>query len=129
MTTAPNPPTQCNTMPRGEPTRAQLTKGLEYVAQKPAFLQNFGAPPPRQDDDDEPRYGRDGRELPSRPKEGAWAAGSGDEGEDSGDEWDKMYGGGDDGPQVVVLKEGRHLNAEEVARERRRGESWRHCCW
>jgi hypothetical protein len=30
-------------------------------------------------------------------------------------------GGGEEGPQVVVLKEGRHLTAEEVKRERRRG--------
>lgn len=30
-------------------------------------------------------------------------------------------GGGEEGPQVVVLKEGRHLTAEEIKRERRKG--------
>jgi hypothetical protein len=43
---------------------------------------------------------------------------------DSDDEWGDVYGGGgEDGPQVVVLKEGRHLSEAEVKRERRRGES------
>jgi len=38
------------------------------------------------------------------------------------DEWGEVYGGGgDDGPQVVVLKEGRHLSAQQVKQERRRG--------
>lgn len=119
-------------MPR-EPTRNQVSNGLQYVAQKPAFLQQFGFGGGRRDDsDDEDDEGqgsssRRGRDLPSRPKDGKWAGGSDDEGandEKDGrirDEWDEMYGG-DDGPQVVVLKEGRHLSADELARERRKGE-------
>ncbi len=90
--------------PRREPSRAQVSNGLTYVAQKPAFLANFGQPAGQR----EP--------IPTRPDEGEWAEDS-DE-----DDWDKKFGGGEDGPQVVVLKEGRHLNADEVARERRRGE-------
>ncbi|RSH81269.1 uncharacterized protein EHS24_008709 [Apiotrichum porosum] len=117
-------------MPR-EPTRNQVSNGLQYVAQKPAFLQQFGFGGGRRDDsDDEDDEGqgsssRRGRDLPSRPKDGKWAGGSDDEGandEKDGrirDEWDEMYGG-DDGPQVVVLKEGRHLSADELARERRK---------
>lgn len=103
---------------------------MTYVAQQPSFLKNFGKPasPPPTDRNGRgggsARSGADGgREaLPERPKEGRWAGGSDEEGEESDDEWGERFGGGgDDGPQVVVLKEGRHLSAEEVKRERRRG--------
>lgn len=100
-------------MPR-EPTRNQINQGLTYVAQKPAFLANFGKPPPSER---EP--------IPTRPDDGEWAAGSDEE----EDEWDARFGGGEDGPQVVVLKEGRHLSADEVARERRKGESPARATW
>lgn len=102
-------------------------KNLTYIPQKPAFLQNFGqpkrpSPPPGRSGSR--REGRD--DLPSRPTDGEWAGGSDDEhngkGEGSDDEWGETFGGGgDEGPQVVVLKEGRHLTAEDVKRERRRG--------
>ncbi|GFZ51365.1 hypothetical protein JCM24511_09126 [Saitozyma sp. JCM 24511] len=121
-------------------TRHQVSSGLTYVAQKPAFLQNFGqatatasASGPSDRGGRGGRGGdeasRDGREpLPERPREGRWASGSDDEERHGGraasgseDEWGEVYGGGgEDGPQVVVLKEGRHLSAEEVRRERRR---------
>lgn len=128
----PDPVPDALIMPRGrsEPTRAQYSHGLEYVAQKPTFLQNFGRPaasassssPGRGRGDG--REGRDGREpLPERPDEDEWAKGS--DGEDEEDEWDVRFGGGEDGPQVVVLKEGRHLSAAEVERERMIGE----CSW
>ena len=99
-------------------------KGLTYVAQKPAFLTNFGQPTPSTSSGGR-RGGGDGREpLPSRPDDGEWAGGSDNEGGGSDDEWGDVYGGGgDEGPQVVVLKEGRHLSADEVKRERRRGMS------
>lgn len=132
---------------KGNQTNQQISKGLTYVAQQPSFLRNFGkplSPPPK------PGRGgvvREGREaVPSRPKEGQWAregSGSGSESEDEfgrrrpkgkgreegedvepeeEDEWGEVYGGGgDDGPQVVVLKEGRHLSAHQVKQERRRG--------
>ena len=101
-------------------------KGLTYVAQKPAFLTNFGQPQPDPSSSSSRRGGGDGREpLPSRPRDGEWAGGSDEEKEKqlgSDDEWGDVYGGGgDEGPQVVVLKEGRHLSADEVKRERRRG--------
>lgn len=111
------------------PSKNDTAKGLTYIAQKPAFLANFGqpartSPPPGRDRGG--RNGEDGREaLPERPSEGKWAAGSDDEREEgSDDEWGERFGGGgDDGPQVIVLKEGRHLSGDEVKRERRRGRS------
>ena len=116
-------------MSRKGPSKNQYSQGLTYVANTPSFLRHFGqaqSPPASP--------GRSGREpLPSRPKEGKWAGGSDDEGghdkdrADDGedDEWGETFGGGgEEGPQVVVLKEGRHLTAEEVKRERRRGEQW-----
>lgn len=123
------------------PSKNEFSRGLSYVAQKPAFLQNFGQPqasPPAESSSSSSRTApnRPGREpLPTRPDSGEWAGGSDDEdagrkgrrnaGEDSDDEWGEVYGGGgEEGPQVVVLKEGRHLSAEEVKRERRRGVSF-----
>ncbi|TXT05961.1 hypothetical protein VHUM_03722 [Vanrija humicola] len=94
-------------------SRAQLNK-LEYVAQKPAFLANFGQPTKAEGR-------RDARDLPSRPKDGEWAGGS--DGESDEDEWEAQFGGGDDGPQIVVLKEGRHLSKAEVDAERKKGGS------
>ena len=118
-------------MPR-DPTRNQISNGLTYVANTPSFLQNFGKRPPTPPPADRFAQGsssRQGREpLPERPSDGKWARGSDDEGDGKGqesdDEWGEIYGGGgDDGPQVVVLKEGRHLTAEDVKRERRIGET------
>lgn len=99
------------------PSKNDYTKGLSYVAQTPSFLKNFGKPPAS------PEAGPSGGRaaLPERPSDGRWAGGSDDEDED--DEWGTRFGGGgDEGPQVVVLKEGRHLTAEQVKRERKRGE-------
>lgn len=96
------------------------SKGLSYVAATPSFLKNFGQPPPSRAGESSNSGGR--ADLPSRPEDGKWAGGS--DGEEEEDEWDAKYGGGgdDEGPQVVVLKEGRHMTAEEVKKERRRGE-------
>ena len=109
-------------MSRKGPTKNEYSQGLTYVANTPAFLKNFGKPR-------SPSPDRSGRApLPERPREGKWARGSDDEGgggeEEEDDEWGQTYGGGgrgEEGPQVVVLKEGRHLTAEDLKRERRRG--------
>lgn len=123
-------------MPR-DASRNQANN-LTYTKQVPKFLQNFGqpapsrSPPPEHHPNARGGQQREGREaVPERPKEGKWAGGSDDEREErrrrreaesDDDEWGDVYGGGgDDGPQVVVLKEGRHLTAEEVKRERKRG--------
>lgn len=113
-------------------TKGKRVNKLEYTAAVPSFLQNYGQPKP--DPDSPPRTSaHPGREpLPERPRDGRWAAGSDDEGDSKGkgredeleDEWDLKYGGGrgDDGPQVVVLKEGKHLTKEDLEAERRKGE-------
>jgi hypothetical protein len=103
------------------PSKNQISNGLTYVAQTPSFLRNFGKPasPPRT-----ARGEGRGDALPERPSEGKWARGSNDgDASEEEDEWEARFGGGgDEGPQVVVLREGRHLTEEQVKRERRRGE-------
>ncbi|EMD31277.1 hypothetical protein CERSUDRAFT_89133 [Gelatoporia subvermispora B] len=105
-----------------EPTRAQLSSRLAYNAQVPAFLQRMqakvaGGRPLDDDDDDE--YGNDdgevdefGRErvrakppVPERPESDAGSADEDDE---------------DERPQVVVLREGKHLSEREAENERRK---------
>lgn len=131
-------------MSRKGPTKNQYSQGLTYVAQTPSFLKNFGqpkspSPPPPPQSSSSAAVSRSGREpLPERPREGKWARGSDtgsdvdvdardtngkEEEKEEEDEWGETYGGDEDGPQVVVLKEGRHLTAEELKRERRRGRS------
>lgn len=70
--------------------------------------------------------------LPSRPTEGEWADPSGgssgkrkaENDDDDEDEWTRKYGGApghagdEDGPQIVVLNEGKHLTEEEVRQAR-----------
>ncbi|KAG8958164.1 hypothetical protein FRC03_009386 [Tulasnella sp. 419] len=87
-----------------EPTRNQYSRGLGYSAHTPAFLLRLqervgGSARP---DDLELDDGRP--PIPTRP-----------EGESSGDEEDP-----DEKPQVVVLKEGRHLSAREAENEKRK---------
>lgn len=97
--------------------------GLTYTpAKTPSFLKAFqaqlaGAPPPGSKD---PYSASDGRAaLPGR--EGRQTSEEREEQERlEGDEfgWGE---GGDDAPQVVVLKEGKHLTLEEMEDERRKG--------
>ena len=98
-----------------EPTRAQLSSRLTYQARVPAFLQRLqrGAGGGGEDDDDEFEYDGSGRppiprrpDIPERP----------DDDPGSADEDD-----GEEKPQVVVLKEGKHLTEREAENERRKG--------
>ncbi|OBZ72406.1 hypothetical protein A0H81_07545 [Grifola frondosa] len=98
-----------------EPTRHQLSSRLSYNANTPAFLLRLqqrvsggGG-----DDDDELEYDGSGRppiprrpSIPERP----------DDEPGSADEDDA-----DEKPQVVVLKEGKHLSEREAENERRKG--------
>lgn len=102
------------------PSKVQL-RGLAWneSAAKPAFLRNAlaalqGPKPARQD------LGADsGRPpIPERPEGQREAAGDDDEESDE-DEWD--MGRGEEAPAVVVLKEGKHIDREEVDRIRREG--------
>ncbi|CDO76987.1 hypothetical protein BN946_scf184298.g14 [Trametes cinnabarina] len=99
-----------------EPTRHQLSSRLAYQAKTPAFLlrlqQQHGGG--RRDyDDDEFEDDGSGRPpiprrpaIPERPDDDPGSAGEDDE---------------DEKPQVVVLKEGKHLTELEVENERRKG--------
>ncbi|KAL1735105.1 hypothetical protein EV714DRAFT_280714 [Schizophyllum commune] len=106
-----------------EPTRAQLSSRLAYNAQTPAFLRRFQNHVNGNVDSDEeegdpeweevgggrpaiPRRPKDDRPpIPTRPDEDP---GSADE------------EAGDEAPQIVVLREGKHLSAREVENEKRR---------
>lgn len=116
-----------------EPTKHQLSSRLSYQQHTPAFLRrlqkNYGGRTHGDDDDEEegedgPTYGDDEFEddgsgrppipvrpsIPERPKDNP---GSGDE------------DGDDEKPQVVVLREGKHLTEREVQNEKRKGASVR----
>ncbi|KAL4062882.1 hypothetical protein J3A83DRAFT_4301130 [Scleroderma citrinum] len=100
-----------------ELTRHQLSSRLQYESRTPAFLQRLknkvqgGA----DEDEDEPQYYDDGSgrppipvrpAIPQRPED--------DRGSASEDDADEQ-------PQIVVLKEGKHLTAREAENERRKG--------
>ena len=117
-----------------EPTRHQLSSRLHYNAQVPAFLQKLqnrvaGVPDNDYEDDEYDEYGRDEYEhvndgsgrppIPRRPpipERPADNPGSADE--DEGDDDEDRDG---EKPQIVVLKEGKHLSEREVENERRKG--------
>jgi hypothetical protein len=101
-----------------EPTKHQLSARLSYSQRTPAFLRKLQSRVsgfPGDDSDEDPEFEDDGSgrpPIPRRPpipERPASDPGSGDE--DRGDE----------APQVVVLKEGKHLSAREVENERRKG--------
>lgn len=104
---------------KGGPTKVQL-KGLQWdvEAGKPAFLRN--ALSALQGPKKAVEWDGTGRPpVPERP-DGEKEADDGP-GEDSEeDEWD--MGRGEEAPAVVVLKEGRHLDRDEVDRIRADGE-------
>jgi hypothetical protein len=100
-----------------DPSRFGYLTRLSYEGHTPAFLvklQNRVAGVADDDDDDEFEDDGSGRPpipkrppIPQRPED---QPGSADEDEDDGDEK----------PQVVVLKEGKHLTAHEAENERRK---------
>lgn len=91
----------------------QQMKGLSWNAShaQPAFLKNalsaLQGPKPARDMGD----GSGRPEIPTRPE--------GEEPESEEDEWD--MGRGEEAPAVVVLKEGRHIDRDEVDRIRAEG--------
>ena len=107
-------------MPPREPTNAQLSSRLSYQAQKPAFLQKFqnklaGLPDDDEDEEDEFEYGGEGREpIPRRPRAPLPERPADDPGSADEDDMDEK-------PQVVVLKEGKHLTGWEAENIRRQG--------
>ncbi|KAG1798462.1 uncharacterized protein HD556DRAFT_1232170 [Suillus plorans] len=99
-----------------EPTRQQLSSRLQYQSHVPAFLQKFqnkiqGI---TDEDEDEPQYYDDGSGRPPIPVRAAIPQRPDDD-PGSADEDDV-----DERPQVVVLKEGKHLTEREAENERRK---------
>ncbi|CAA7266813.1 unnamed protein product [Cyclocybe aegerita] len=101
-----------------EPTRAQLSSRLAYQQSTPSFLLKLqnrinGIPDEDDDDDEEFEYVGGGREpIPKRPRPAIPERPQDDPG--SADEDD-----GDEKPQVVVLKAGKHLTEREAENVRR----------
>jgi hypothetical protein len=102
-----------------EPTKHQLSARLTYSQRTPAFLRKLQSRVsgiPGDDSDEDPEFEDDGSgrpPIPRRPpipERPASDPGSGDEDRD------------DEAPQVVVLKEGKHLSAREVENEKRKGQ-------
>lgn len=102
-----------------EPTKHQLSSRLAYSQHTPAFLrklQSRVSGVPDEDSDENLEFEDDGSgrpPIPRRPpipERPASDPGSGEE--DRGDE----------APQVVVLKEGKHLSARQVENEKRKSE-------
>ncbi|THH17073.1 hypothetical protein EW146_g3681 [Bondarzewia mesenterica] len=97
-----------------EPTRAQLSSRLTYSQNTPAFLQKLqnriaGVA----DEDEDQEFEDDGSGRPPIPKRPAIPERpSNDPGSAEEDDEDEM-------PQVVVLKEGKHLTQREVENERK----------
>jgi hypothetical protein len=101
-----------------EPTKHQLSARLAYSQNTPAFLRKLQSRIsgiPDEDSDESPEFEDDGSgrpPIPRRPpipERPSSDPGSGDEDRD------------DEAPQVVVLKEGKHLSAREVENEKRKG--------
>ncbi|KAG6337109.1 hypothetical protein ID866_1983 [Astraeus odoratus] len=100
-----------------ELTRHQLSSRLQYQSRTPTFLQrlqNKVRGGPTDEDEDEPQYYDDGSGRPPIPVRPAIPERpSDDRGSASEDDADEL-------PQVVVLKEGKHLTAREAENERRK---------
>lgn len=99
--------------PRSGPSKNQL-RGLTFTAQQPAFLRNAMAALSGQRSSAPGTNGRPA--IPTRP-EGLEE--DEPEPESDPDEWD--LGRGDEAPAVVVLKEGKHIDRDEVDRLRAQG--------
>lgn len=111
-------------MPPKDPTNAQISSRLAYSQNTPSFLQKFknraaGIPdPPEHDEeyyDDEGQYYNDGSGRPPIPQRPSIPERPEDD-PGSADEDD-----GDEKPQVVVLRQGKHLTEREAENERRKG--------
>ena len=102
-----------------EPTKHQLSARLSYSQHTPAFLRKLQSRVsglPDENSDENPEFEDDGSGRPPIPRRPPIperpASDPGSEDDDRDDE----------APQVVVLKEGKHLSAREVENERRKGE-------
>ncbi|KAI0703776.1 hypothetical protein BC835DRAFT_1410505 [Cytidiella melzeri] len=102
-----------------DPTRAQLSSRLQYHARVPAFLQKMqnrvaGVTNEDEEEEEEDGYEYDGSGRPPIPKRPAIPKRPEDD-PGSAEEDDEK-----DLPQIVVLKEGKHLSEREVENEKRK---------
>jgi len=99
-----------------EPTRHQLSSRLAYNAKTPAFLQRLQnrVTGVSGDSDEDDEYGYDGSGRPPIPKRPTIPERPDD------DPGSAQEDDGDEKPQVVVLKEGKHLSEREVENEKRK---------
>jgi hypothetical protein len=101
-----------------EPTKHQLSSRLSYSQNTPTFLRKLQSRVnglPNEDSDEDPDFEDDGSgrpPIPRRPPIPERPAG------DPGSEDEERD---DEAPQVVVLKEGKHLSTREVENEKRKG--------
>ncbi len=111
--------------PRKEPTKHQLSARLSYSQQTPAFLRKLQSQvsgiPEDDSGDENQEFEDDGSGRPPIPRRPAIPERPAD---DPGRGEEDV---GDEAPQVVVLKEGKHLSAREVENEKRKGEIVRSC--
>ena len=103
-----------------EPTKHQLSSRLTYSQNTPAFLHKLQSQVsgiPNDDSDDENQeFEDDGSGRPPIPRRPAIPERPADDPGSGEDDLD------DEAPQVVVLKEGKHLSARDVQNEKRKGE-------
>lgn len=112
-------PLSLTNMAPKEPTRQQLSSRLAYSATTPKFLQklhNRIAGINEDDEDEDDEFEDDGSGRPPIPRRPAIPERPDDD-PGSADE-----DGGDEKPQVVVLKEGKHLTEREAENIKRTGE-------
>lgn len=102
-----------------EPNRHQLSSKLSYSQDTPLFLQklkNRIAGIPDEDEDEDPEFEDDGSGRPPIPRRPAIPTRPDD---DPGSEQEDDA---DEKPQVVVLREGKHLTEREAENVRRKGQ-------
>ena len=109
-------------MPPRDPTNAQISSRLSYSQDTPAFLRKFqnrvaGVRDSPEYDSGDGEFYDDGSGRPPIPQRPAIPERPEDE-PGSADEDE-----GDEKPQVVVLREGKHLSAHQAEIERRKGVS------
>lgn len=102
-----------------EPTKHQLSARLTYSQHTPAFLRKLQSRVsgfPDEDSDESPEFEDDGSGRPPIPRRPPIPE------RPSSDPGSAEEDNDDEAPQVVVLKEGKHLSSREVENEKRKGE-------
>ncbi|GJE85543.1 DUF4604 domain-containing protein [Phanerochaete sordida] len=99
-----------------EPSRHQYSSKLTYQQNVPAFLQRLQNKVTGGADEEDDEYEYDGSGRPPIPKRPAIPTRPDD---DPGSADEEQEDRDDEAPQIVVLKEGKHLSEREVENEKR----------